>query len=296
MFELDKVDSKVSVVIPCFNNLDVLKQTIPSIYTEEYSFVVFDDGSTDGTDKWLKKNFPKIDLLKGDGTNWWTGSIKKGIDYSINKGAQYIVSLNADVLITPEIIKKLILCSIENSNSIVASLVVDIKNPVKILWAGSKFTLINKLIPIYSSKYIVKAGNLVDEAPIKPYTVDEVHGRGVLFPRKVFEIIGNYNPEIFQHYGGDTDFSFRAKKAGINMLVDPSCKAKVFVENTSLNKKRDGSIYGKVQNIKNYLFDRKSGEALYVWWNLYKRHLPRSYRVQSFIFVITLNIFRRLFN
>ena len=89
---------------------------------------------------------------------------------------------------TPETVKKLILCSIKNSNSIVASLVVDIKNPLKVLWAGSKFNLINKLIPIYSSKYVVKAGKLVDEVSTTPYTVDEVHGRGVLFPRRFLKL------------------------------------------------------------------------------------------------------------
>lgn len=293
---MEEIIKKTWVVIPCFNNLDVLKKSVPSVFSDKFSIVIYDDGSTDGTKQWIEENYPNIYYLRGDGNNWWTGSLKKGIDFCLKKEADYILSLNADVLVTPETVKKLISCSIKHSNSIVASLVVDIQNPSKVLWAGSKFDLINKLIPIYSSKYVVKAGKLVDEVSTKPYTVDEVHGRGVLFPRKVFEIIGNYDSEIFQHYGGDTDFSFRAKKAGINMLVNPSCKAKVFVENTSLNKKLKGSIHEKIQSIRNYLFDRKSGEALYVWWNLYKRHLPRSYRIQSFIFVITLNIFRRLFN
>ena len=78
------------------------------------------------------------------------------------------------------------------------------------------------------------------------------------------------------------------------MLVDPSCIAKVFVENTSINKNENGSITKKIISIKNYLIDRKSGEALKVWWNLYKRHLPYRYFLQSFLFVILLNIYRRL--
>jgi GT2 family glycosyltransferase len=291
---VEKVNKKIFVVIPCFNNLDVLKESIPSIYSDLFSIVIFNDGSTDGTETWIKKNYPKIHTINGDGSNWWTGSLKKGIDYCIEKQADYIVSLNADVLITPDVIKKLINCSQNNSDAIIASLVVDINNPLSVLWTGSKFCKIHKYIPIYSSRYILKAGKSISESNSNPYLVDEVHGRGVLIPAKVFKRIGNYDSNTFQHYGGDTDFSFSAKQACIKMLVDPSCIAKVFVENTSINKNENGSITKKIISIKNYLIDRKSGEALKVWWNLYKRHLPYRYFLQSFLFVILLNIYRRL--
>lgn len=293
---MEKINFKIGVVIPCFNNLDVLKESIPSIYTDNFSFVVFDDGSTDGTSEWLKNNFPNIHCIKGDGSNWWTGSLKKGIDYCMTLDCEYIVSLNADVLITPEIVSKLIKCSIDNDDAIVASLVVDIKNPSSVLWSGSKFTKIHKFVPIYTSRYLVKAGQSVDEVPVNPYSVDEVHGRGVLLPMRCIDIIGNYDSDTFQHYGGDTDFSFRANNLGVKMLVEPSCKAKVFTENTSLYKKEIGSFFSKLYSINDYLFDRKSGEAIYVWWNIYKKHLPFKYFPQSFLFVILLNIYRRLSN
>ena len=41
--------NKIAVVIPCHNNLDVLKSYIPAIYSDNYTLVVFDDGSSDGT-------------------------------------------------------------------------------------------------------------------------------------------------------------------------------------------------------------------------------------------------------
>ena len=234
--------------------------------------------------------------MKGDGSNWWTGSLVKAIDYCMANNCDYIVSLNADVVITPEIVSKLIKCSRDNNDSIVASLVVDINDPTKVLWSGSKFEKIHKLLPIYSSKYYVKAGLSVNEVSSKSYEVDEVHGRGVLIPCAVINKIGNYDSKTFPHYGGDTDFSFRAKKTGIKMLVDPLCLAKVFVDNTSINTKENDSFFKKIISIKNYLFKRKNGEALFVWWNLYKKHLPLKYFLQSYFFVIGLNIYRRLNN
>jgi len=288
------MDLKVGVVIPCFNNLDVLKHSIPSVYSDDFLIIVFDDGSSDGTEKWIKENFPKIHYLKGDGSNWWTGSLAKAIEFSMANKCNYIVSLNADVLISPKIISALIKCSKNNNDSIVASLVVDINDPIKIVWSGSRFEKIHKLLPVYASRYFIKSGVLIDNAPKMAYEVDEVHGRGVLIPSGIIRRIGNYDFKVFPHYGGDTDFSFRAKKNGIKMFVEPLCLAKVFAENTSLNKKEKLSFFGKLISIKNYLFKRKNGEAVFVWWRLYKKHLPLPYFFQSYLFVIILNIYRKL--
>jgi len=288
------MNKKIGVAIPCFNNIDVLRYSIPSIYSDDFFIVLFDDGSSDGTGNWIRENFPKICYIRGEGDNWWTGSLAKAIDCCMTNNCEYIVSLNADVLITPDIVYELVKFSESNNNSIVASLVVDIKNPKKILWSGSKFGRIHKWLPVYSSRYFVKPSLSVDYVPDRAYEVDEVHGRGVLIPSSVIAKIGNYDFRTFPHYGGDTDFSFRAKENGIRMFVDPLCLAKVFAENTSLNKKEKISFFGKLISIKNYLFKRKNGEAVFVWWKLYKKHLPLPYFFQSYLFVIILNIYRKL--
>jgi GT2 family glycosyltransferase len=288
------IKNKIGVAIPSHNNLDVLKYSISSVYSDDFYIVLFDDGSSDGTEKWINENFPLVHCLKGDGSNWWTGSLAKAIDCCLASNCDYIVSLNADVLITPEIVDKLIKCSQNNNNSIVGSLVVDINDPEKILWSGSRFKKIHKLLPVYASRYFIKSGTLIGNAPKMAYEVDEVHGRGVLIPSDIIRRIGSYDFKTFPHYGGDTDFSFRAKKIGVKMLVEPLCLAKVFAENTSLNKKEKVSFFGKLISIKNYLFERKNGEAIFVWWKLYRRHLPLPYFFQSYLFVIILNIYRKL--
>lgn len=287
-------NNKIAVVIPCHNNLDVLKSSIPAVFSNSYTMVVFDDGSTDGTKLWLKDNFPNIHVLSGDGSNWWTGSLAKLVDYCKELDFEYLVSLNADVLISPQIVKDLLKQSRRQGNAIIASAVVDFSNPEIVIWAGSSFGKIYNLVPIYLSRYIVKSGTNVSKLPDEVYQVDETHGRGVLFPIRVFRQIGNYDGLTFPQYGGDTDFSLRAKRHGIKMFVDPSCVAQVFVQNTSLNRMERMTFREKLFSIKCYLFDRKNGEALYVWWNLYKKHLPYTCLLQSYIFVILLNIYRKI--
>ena len=287
---------KIGVVIPSFNNLNVLEKSIPSLYSDDFIIVVFDDNSSDGTSDWLKKYYPKIIQIKGDGNNWWTGSLAKGIQKCIDNDCIYIMSVNADVMVSPELIYRLIETSNTYNNSVVASLVVEVDNPNTILWAGSYFKKIHKLIPIYSSKYIVKAGNDINSILSEVYETDEVHGRGVLIPSKIISNIGNYDYENFPHYGGDNDFSFRLKNENIKMYIDTACVAKAFADNTSLNIRKKVSLIQKFIGIYRYLFVRKNGEALFVWFKLYKKHLSFKYFIQSYLFIITLNLYRKLTN
>ena len=285
---------KIGIAIACHNNRVVLEETLPLIYNKDNFIVLFDDNSSDGTDLLIKRKYPLINYLKGDGFNWWGGSIAKAIDFCLENNCDFVLSLNADVAITQDTIRKLVETSISYDFAIVASVVVDKFDNDKIAWAGSVFKKIHRLIPIYASKYIKKAGRPIKELGSNAYEVDEVHGRGVIFPKEVFEIIGNLDFKSFPHYGGDTDFSFRAKKAGIRLIVDPKCISQVFEENTGLVKNENVTFSKKITQLLNYLFKRKNGEALVVWWKLLKKHLPIYYFIPSYFFIISLNIYRRL--
>lgn len=286
---------KIGVVIPCFNNLDVLKHSLKSVFTNEFFFVIFDDNSNDGTESWVKKNYPKINYLKGNGDNWWTGSTSKGIEFCLKNKCDFVLNLNADVIINPETVKNLLKISVDNNYCIVSSLVLSVNKRKQIIWSGSKFRKIYNWLPILTSKYIYKSGTLISEINNDIYEVDEVHGRGVLIPISVLKKIGNYDSKSFPHYGGDTDFSFRAKKNNIKMLLDPNSKVYLYEKNTGLKRDRNISLYSKLRQIWDYLTNRKNGEALTVWFKLYIKHLKIYYVFQSYLFVIFLNIYRRLF-
>ncbi|HHZ79795.1 MAG TPA: glycosyltransferase family 2 protein [Candidatus Marinimicrobia bacterium] len=59
----------MSAIIPTFNRAHLLPRAVDSILSQTlppHSVIIVDDGSTDGTEKLIKKNYPEIKYLKQD--------------------------------------------------------------------------------------------------------------------------------------------------------------------------------------------------------------------------------------
>ena len=71
----------ISVVIPSYNRKEFLKRSIDSVINQTikpFEIIVVDDGSTDGTSNWLKKQ-NDIETLKGNGKLLWAGAVNLAI-------------------------------------------------------------------------------------------------------------------------------------------------------------------------------------------------------------------------
>lgn len=69
----------IYVILAVYNRRKVTEQCLKNLLNQTYKafeIIVFDDGSTDGTFEMIKKKYPEIILLKGDGNYWWSKSIK----------------------------------------------------------------------------------------------------------------------------------------------------------------------------------------------------------------------------
>ena len=88
---------KVAVVILNWNGIKHLSQFLPSVLVSTWpnlEIVVGDNGSTDGSVEFLKKNFPTIQIIQNDQNYGFTGGYNRVL---ARVEADYFVLLNSDV-------------------------------------------------------------------------------------------------------------------------------------------------------------------------------------------------------
>lgn len=89
---------KVSVIIPTYNRLPMLKEAVDSVLAqdfEDFELIVVDDGSTDGTGEEIKRYGGRVKLLRHDENRGVSAARNKGILHARGK---YIAFLDSDDL------------------------------------------------------------------------------------------------------------------------------------------------------------------------------------------------------
>ncbi len=90
---MSTVDKSIFVIVPCFNEVYIIRRTVEQLL-QNYSVVVVDDASTDDTKQkllGLAVHYIKHFANLGQGA-----AIQTGIELALKKKAEYIVTFDAD--------------------------------------------------------------------------------------------------------------------------------------------------------------------------------------------------------
>ena len=174
-----------------------------------------DDGSTDGTSDVIRSRFPKVEVIAGDGTLWWSGATNLGIRRALSVAApeDYILLVNNDTFFEPDFLARCREAVKKYPKSLIGSVIVDprdrriLQGGIRINWYSAKHTWIN-------------LGKCIDDFPSGHIeTVSVVTGRGVLVPCETYWELGLYEDYYLEQHG-DTELARRANLKGYPLLVD----------------------------------------------------------------------------
>lgn len=102
----------VTVLILSFNGKHLLKDAIDSYKSNTYSnfsIIVIDNGSTDGTLDYMHRNYPDIKVLRTEVNKGYSGGFNIGIEYSFRgMNSDYILISNNDVVADKNLIEELV--------------------------------------------------------------------------------------------------------------------------------------------------------------------------------------------
>lgn len=250
----DSINCTIYVVVPVFNRVSYT-QTFLECFRKQtfhnFKVIVVDDGSSDGTAEMIEERFKEVTLLKGDGSLWWTGAINLGIRHVLAQASQgdAVLVINEDLEVDPDYLEMLYGLMNCMPNTLIGSVVVDIKNPdviehggITINWLTAKHRKINfkRRLSEFETNHCVNVSYLT--------------GRGTLIPVRVFHEIGLYDDKHFQQCG-DTELPVRARKYGYRLIVSYAAIVKSHI-NASDNL--NVSHYYSLRDIKPYFFGVKS--------------------------------------
>lgn len=272
----------IYIIIPVHNRLLFTANCLRSLEAQTYrntKIIVVDDGSTDGTAEYVRKNFPEVILLHGTGNLWWTKATNFGVQAALemsNSNDDYILTLNNDLEVEPDYLSILKNAAKNNPDTLMGSVSVNIQCTDEVAFAGVEW-----MPAIAAYKHIKNTYPSYHSLRNHEYLhTDLLPGRGTLIPVSVFRKIGMYDDKFFPQYMADEDFSLRATSENYKLLVATQAVVYSHVDDTGLNK----------QNLKGLSFLRenftslKSPNKLSVRWNWAKKHtkLPVLYFCMDF--------------
>jgi polyprenyl-phospho-N-acetylgalactosaminyl synthase len=88
------LDNPVFIIVPCYNEAAIIRQTIKGLLDLHYTVVVVDDASTDNVQQelgGLRVFYLRHAINLGQGA-----ALQTGIDFAVKRGAAYMVTFDAD--------------------------------------------------------------------------------------------------------------------------------------------------------------------------------------------------------
>ena len=201
----------IELLIPCLES--VIKIDYPN-----YSVLVIDNGSMDGSLEMVKKNYPKMECLSLDKNYGYAGGYNKSFEYLKSDPPEFILLLNNDTKVDPDILNAFIKAKDQyGSNHIFGAKIFYQDNPNQIWYAGG---IVNLKFAKISHRGIRKPDS---EKYSNPQQTDYITGCCMFTSMKVINQLNGFD-ERFNMYGEDVDLCLRAKKMGINCYYWPDAK------------------------------------------------------------------------
>jgi GT2 family glycosyltransferase len=217
----------LSIIILSWNTKLLLMQCLESLVKNlegrsEIELIVVDNASVDGSQEMVEENFPKVKLIKNKINFGFALGNNMGIGAALGK---YIMLLNSDTVVKKGAIKKLLAYLGNNDNCAVSPLLVlpdgcpqfDYYMHFPNLW--QVFFYHNPLLrPAMMRTSIKKL--VYQEAKEIPFKVDQLPGAALMTSKEVWQKVGDLDSD-FQFLWEDVDWSWRARKNGVKLMVVP---------------------------------------------------------------------------
>ena len=223
---------RVAIVAPVHNRRDITLQCLKSLRRIEtrgleFKTYIVDDGSTDGTSEAIRKEYPEVEIVEGDGNLWFTEGTNVGVRAALKNNPDYVLMMNDDQVFDSKFLEYLVETAEKNPRSVIGPLLLLWDTPHKIFQVSPRWET-------FSGGFHHWQQQTVWTVPKKPWEVDIIVGNAVLVPVKAIKEAGLMDSKRYPNFG-DAEYTPRLKKKGWRLLIDP--RSRVFCQPNTLPAK-----------------------------------------------------------
>jgi GT2 family glycosyltransferase len=207
----------VCIVVLSYNGLQDTRKCLASLQgalRPGATPLLVDNGSTDGTQEAVAREFPWCQILRVDKNNGPSAGNNAGIRHALDAGFKWVLLLNNDTTVSEGLVERLMTAAAAHPDYKVIGPVINyMDEPALVMTDGVTFNP-----PGRGGLFIRKPVPLAEGRTPGITPVDVVNGCCMLISADVFRSIGLFDEEFFI-YHDETDFCLRALEHGFKCGV-----------------------------------------------------------------------------
>ena len=257
---------KVCIVVPNWNGIDSLGACLDSLSAQSFEAIVIvvENGSTDGSQQFIAKNYQTVTLLQQEKNLGFAGGVNVGIRYAIDQGYDYVALFNNDAIADKYWLKNLQAAMDEPTTGMTTCTFMSIDKQ-HLDSTGDQFTVWGLPYPRGRGESSAKKYKLQTD-------IFAASGGASLYRVSMLKEIGLFDEDFFAYYE-DVDISFRAQLAGWKVKYIPEAIA--YHDTGSTSRKIKGfTTYQTMKNLPLVIF--KNVPAGLMWPILWRFMIAHS--------------------
>lgn len=223
---------KVTINIVTWNSRVYLPFCLTSIFQQKYrdfSVLIIDNGSSDGTIEYIQKNFPEVKMLRNTQNLGYARAHNQGIKLT---RSEYLLIMNPDIILTPDYLNNIVSAAGKKPDfSFFGGKILKFHfkpQDLREIEFTDKIDSIG-LKPFKNRRFINEGEGQADRGQNE--VAKEIFGvtGGIIFIRRSdlenLNLMGEYFDEDFFVYKEDIDIAWRALHLSLKSLYIPSAVA-----------------------------------------------------------------------
>ncbi len=216
MDDAASADIRVSVVIPTYNGLGLLRRCLPSVRhalaragaLSRTEIIVADDASTDGTARWLGQHCPDVVVVEAPTNRGFAVNANAGITRA---RGQWVALLNNDVIVDPGWFAAAAKHFDNPVIAAVASRIVSLDPPGQLEEAGDEYTVVG--VPYKCGRYGA------EDTITSPRVCFSACGAAAVYRAEALADVGLFHEPLGAYYE-DVELGFRLNLRGWDCLYE----------------------------------------------------------------------------